>query len=246
MNMATTLFAECLEQKVKFLQEKEEEYEKVKRKLNITVENGLIYKNDRKENEILILRAENSNLKKTLEKKEEEIKELKIREENLTKEVQKFLVTKKTSSMSSNSNINININDLSHSNWIIKTNTNVTHKPEDGNTSPDSKGIQKISTSNSKRNVFLSPSCKSKSQGTNNIKKVNKKKYTLSYIKDVGLRNIAIPKGMNTIKSFLISQNSNIITTSTNHKAQSARIKNRKASNHIKSFSSSLSSKSIK
>ena len=65
-----------LENNMDILLKKEKEYRLVKEKTGILVENGVIVHNDRKENEIFILRTENSNLKNVIKEKEEKIKEL--------------------------------------------------------------------------------------------------------------------------------------------------------------------------
>ena len=65
-----------LENNIDILLKKEKEYRLVKEKTGILVENGVIVHNDRKENEIFILRTENSNLKNVIKEKEEKIKEL--------------------------------------------------------------------------------------------------------------------------------------------------------------------------
>ena len=58
-----------LENNIDILIKKEKEYRLIKEKTGILVENGKIIHNDRKENEIFILRAENSNLKNVIKKK---------------------------------------------------------------------------------------------------------------------------------------------------------------------------------
>ena len=57
---------DTLENKIKALLIRDEEYENLKKLTNVIVENGKFIMNDRKENEILILKSENSNLKKQL------------------------------------------------------------------------------------------------------------------------------------------------------------------------------------
>ncbi len=107
-----------LENKVNFLNKKEEEYEKLKKLTHSYLDkntNKFII-NDKKENEILILRGENSNLKKIIEKLENEIK-YKNEEINNLKD-------KNNSLLHSNSNININFNDISHSNLYFNQNNN--------------------------------------------------------------------------------------------------------------------------
>ncbi len=57
---------DTLENKVKVLLIRDEEYENLKKLTNRIVEIGKFIMNDRKENEVLILKSENSNLKKQL------------------------------------------------------------------------------------------------------------------------------------------------------------------------------------
>ena len=71
-----------LENKVEILLKKEKEYILVKEKTGIVVENGAIIYNDRKENEIFILRKENSTLKNVINNHEKEIEKLKQKFKN--------------------------------------------------------------------------------------------------------------------------------------------------------------------
>ena len=66
-----------LENNIDILLRKEKEYRLVKEKTGVLVENGVVIHNDRKEHEIFILRAENSNLKNVIKKKKKKIEELK-------------------------------------------------------------------------------------------------------------------------------------------------------------------------
>ena len=66
-----------LENNIEVLLRKEKEYRLVKEKTGIYVENGAIIYNDRKENEIFILRKENSTLKNVITNTEKELNELK-------------------------------------------------------------------------------------------------------------------------------------------------------------------------
>ena len=126
---------DTLENKIKVLLIRDEEYENLKKLTNVIVENGKFIMNDRKENEILILKSENSNLKKAIIKYEIELENKNKKEKELKNEIQKLINTyekqikelKKNFSSSkkekhSNSSINININDLS-SNININNNS---------------------------------------------------------------------------------------------------------------------------
>ena len=126
---------DTLENKIKVLLIRDEEYENLKKVTNVIVENGKFIINDRKENEILILKSENSNLKKAIIKYEIELENKNKKEKELKNEIKKLINTyekqikelKKNFSSSkkekhSNSSINININDLS-SNININNNS---------------------------------------------------------------------------------------------------------------------------
>ncbi len=99
----------------------EDKFEELKIKYN----NGEFLENDRKENEIEILRRENSNLKHTISKLEEDLKisdtkrkkdenrisELKYEIDKLSKKVNKLEEShKEITANSNNSSINVNIN----------------------------------------------------------------------------------------------------------------------------------------
>ena len=66
-----------LENNVEILLQKENEYKLIKEKTGILIENGEVVYNDRKDNEIFILRQENSNLKTVVNKNENELNEFK-------------------------------------------------------------------------------------------------------------------------------------------------------------------------
>ena len=63
----------------------EEEFEEMKMKLKY--EEGRFLKNDRKDNEIVILRGENTNLKQSIKNLEEKIKEFQIKIEKKDKKI---------------------------------------------------------------------------------------------------------------------------------------------------------------
>ena len=71
-----------LENNIDILLKKEKEYRLVKEKTGVVVENGTIVYNDRKENEIFILRKENSTLKNVIIKNEKELNEIKEKYKN--------------------------------------------------------------------------------------------------------------------------------------------------------------------
>lgn len=126
---------EAQEQELESYKEMEADFEEMKEKLKN--EDGKFLNNDRKDNEILILRTENCNLKTDIKKTEEEIKEnenvikvdteiingLKLNLEKLTKKIMKLEQNQKDINSSlNNSSINININNNGNpsTKWIIK------------------------------------------------------------------------------------------------------------------------------
>ena len=77
---------EALENKIIEFIKMEDEFEEMK--IKFKYEDGRFLKNDRKENEIIILKSENSNLKKNILKNEENMKRI----ENLLQEKEKIIV----------------------------------------------------------------------------------------------------------------------------------------------------------
>ena len=71
-----------LENNIDILLKKEKELRLVKEKTGVVVENGTIVYNDRKENEIFILRKENSTLKNVIIKNEKDLNEIKEKYKN--------------------------------------------------------------------------------------------------------------------------------------------------------------------
>ncbi len=123
-----------LENKIKSLEKKEEEYEQLKKITNFSNENGKFVLRDIKENENLILKKENSNLKKIIIKYEKQLEkkikreiELETIKSKLEKKLKSITYSKLTNHVHSNSNLHLNelLNDLSHSNIVpVKTGSN--------------------------------------------------------------------------------------------------------------------------
>ena len=160
LNLLYKAQKEAMENKFKILQQKNIEYEQLKKITNAVFENGEFVFYDKKENEILILRTENSNLKnelldleKKLQIKEEKYKEL-IEEFNLTKKMLQNKINDLTynkndtlDKFNSNSSI-LNLNDLSHSNLINNNNSNSEKTINILNSSIRNLKMTKINTSN--------------------------------------------------------------------------------------------------
>jgi hypothetical protein len=114
---------------------KEKEFEKLKEKIGVFYSNGKLIYNGRKDNEIMILRTENSNLKSFIENKEKDIQN-KDNEINQLKEKllllnknkkinEKKRIKNKNNSLPnindlkySYSNININFNEITHADFL--------------------------------------------------------------------------------------------------------------------------------
>ena len=127
---------DTLEMKLNAYMEMENEFEELKEK--VKYEGGKFLNNERKDNEIIILRQENSILKKEIKKykenndlyeskiksEQETITELKKQISSLSKKVTKIekenINIKQPNNHNSSINININNNGNSSSKWIIK------------------------------------------------------------------------------------------------------------------------------
>ena len=127
---------DTLEMKLNAYMEMENEFEELK--VKVKYEGGKFLNNERKDNEIIILRQENSILKKEIKKykenndlyeskiksEQETITELKKQISSLSKKVTKIekenINIKQPNNHNSSINININNNGNSSSKWIIK------------------------------------------------------------------------------------------------------------------------------
>jgi len=122
------------------LASKEKEFEKLKEATGAFYSNGQLVYTGRKDNEIMILRTENSNLKSFIEKKEKDIENkdkeiMKLKEELLLCHKSKKNEEKKKQKNDSipaindlkysYSNININFNEISHSGILKNCNSNL-------------------------------------------------------------------------------------------------------------------------
>ena len=121
---------DAMENKIEEYMEMEDEFEEMKTKLKY--EDGRFLNNDRKDNEILIIRGENSILKNEINKLEEKVKsleeevnkkELKIEEINKELKNLKNKFDEKQNEANTAPSININISNV-HSNSNINNNNN--------------------------------------------------------------------------------------------------------------------------
>ena len=106
------LLKEILEEKIVLLLQTQSEYELVKEKTGVIVCDGKVICNERKDNEIIILRTENSTLKNVINDKDNEINTINEKIKILNKEIIKLKRNK--------TNINININDINNPPSISK------------------------------------------------------------------------------------------------------------------------------
>ena len=155
---------EVLEYKIKHLTQKEKEYELLKEKTGAIFCNGKLICNERKDNEIIILRTENSLLKNEIKNIEDLLKEknniinhLNNKIIGLTQKIENFQ-KEKEEKYPSFSNINININELKNDNYkfnskgkefvntieLITSNKNINQKDNSNNKFPSSKLNRKL------------------------------------------------------------------------------------------------------
>ena len=155
---------DTLEMKVNAYTEMENEFEELKEK--VKYEGGKFLNNERKDNEIIILRQENSTLKKEIKKYKEdkEIYESKIKTgqetiaklkkdiSSLNKKMEKMekdnINIKQPNNNNSSINININNNGNSSSKWIIKQENQEISNINNNNTNKNNNTINHNSTSN--------------------------------------------------------------------------------------------------
>ena len=136
LNFQNKLQKDAMENKISDYMEMEDEFEEMKTKLKY--EDGRFLNNDRKDNEIIIIRGENSNLKKMIKKLEQQITDLnkEISEKNkLISDLEtekknlkeKLEEAKKHNDILNSHSININFNNMSGSNNknSIQQNNNV-------------------------------------------------------------------------------------------------------------------------
>ena len=111
------LINEVLENKINILNKKEKEYELLKQKTGAIICNGKVICNERKDNEIIILRTENSLLKNAIKNNEDLLKEKNEMINSLNNDILLYknqideLTKAKNGKYSSFSSINININE---------------------------------------------------------------------------------------------------------------------------------------
>ena len=180
---------DVMENKISEYMEMEEEFEEMKTKLKY--EEGRFLKNDRKDNEIIIIRGENSNLKQSIKKLEEKINELEKDKQNknkmineLQEDMKKFKVKlkdlQKQNDILNAHSINININNLSGNNTNKNANSYNTNHNNNNNNNISTPGL-------------ISPSSKEENNFSKNkmmyFQKINKKLVNNKLVKAEALNN---------------------------------------------------------
>ena len=200
------LLNEILENKIFYLNKKEKDFELLKQKTGAIICNGKVICNERKDNEIIILRTENSLLKTAIKNNEDLIKEKNDIINNLNNDILLYksqideFRKMKASDFSSFSNINININES-------KNNYN--------------KGNSKAKNSKKKINLKKNSSSSKKNKNTNNKENFQNNIYSSFQIKNQLINKINSnfsPKKNRIEKysqNFNSSKNSNLVQNKT-------------------------------
>ena len=138
INFQNKLQKDAMENKIGEYMEMEDEIEEMETKLKY--EDGRFLKNDRKDNEIYIIRGENSNLKKSITKLEQQITNLENEKEqskNIINKYEEEIIqlrkkleeAQKQNEILNSHSINININNVtgSNKNNSLNNNNNMNH-----------------------------------------------------------------------------------------------------------------------
>ena len=178
---------DSMEERIKILLIKEKEYELVKEKTGANVYNGKLIYNDHKDNEIFILKEENSKLKKLISRYEKIISDKKKIIDNLTLQISKL--KKKIQNLKTNinnkkiihvPNVSINLGDKnSHSN--INSNVNNCNIIKNTYNKKDRNHNNKIINSKSKTSHMHCLSWNRNYISTLNLSKILKNKEQITY-----------------------------------------------------------------
>ena len=184
INFQQKLQIDAMENKIEEYMEMEDEFEEMKTKLKY--EDGRFLNNDRKDNEIIIIRGENSILKNEINKLEENIKNIenenKLKDKKineLTNQLEQLInkIEKKQSETSSPPRININISNV-NSNNNINNNNNHNHNETEGIGNNNS-NIKK-NNYNNRNNINFNSNSKLFYNYVNEQISINNKKNTFS------------------------------------------------------------------
>ena len=210
------LINEVLENKISTFCKKEKEYEMLKEKTGAIICNGKVICNERKDNEIIILRTENSLLKSTIANNEDLIKEKTDLIDNLNKEIMSYktkikgfdIINEGDMEYPSFPNINTSINEAKQYNTKRKANKPIVNSIKFRTSAKKSNIEQKAfnyNKKNSSNNIY--------STYQNNSKLLNKPKNLIKnkdeYLKFNKLNNIS--KNTNKYETIDSSKTNNSI-----------------------------------
>ena len=212
---------DSLEMKIRGYMEIEEEYEELKEK--VKYENGKFLNNDRKDNEIIILRRENSNLKKEINKIEEKnknfekkynddqdtIKGLKFKITQLNKKIEEMKeelnnIKIKENNIVETNNDGLNLNNININKSIIEHYNKTLEKNSFDKTNINSNhGLTNYQSPSYKFNYELNKSNQIKSLNTNTTDNINNKLIisTFNKIYNNNNKNLIAPIRNNKIQN---------------------------------------------
>ena len=183
INFQQKLQIDAMENKIEEYMEMEDEFEEMKTKLKY--EDGRFLNNDRKDNEIIIIRGENSILKTEINKLEERIKTIEkenTEKENMINDLNKQIellknkIEEKQNEANTPPSININISNVNSNEHINHNNNNET---EEGGSGLGSSNIKK-NAYNRNSNNNLNSNTKFFYNYVNEQISINNKKNTFS------------------------------------------------------------------
>ena len=183
INFQQKLQIDAMENKIEEYMEMEDEFEEMKTKLKY--EDGRFLNNDRKDNEIIIIRGENSILKTEINKLEERIKTIEkenSEKENMINDLNKQIellknkIEEKQNEANTPPSININISNVNSNEHINHNNNNET---EEGGSGLGSSNIKK-NAYNRNSNNNLNSNTKFFYNYVNEQISINNKKNTFS------------------------------------------------------------------
>ena len=205
------ILRDTLEYKIEEYMEMEEEFEEMKTKLKY--EDGKFLENDRKDNEIIIVRQENTNLKKSIENLEKEINDKKKDLFNLNNKYKNL--EKKLEETQKDLNLFSNI-DLSNSNIYNNANSSFKiNKKKSNNILINNQNSNNNSGQTSKNSFFLCKNNINEIKGINDFKIFNLKSTKPSNYKNKHIHEL-FTKNKNTddinIKEYYSNKNPNSLS----------------------------------
>ena len=263
------LINEVLENKISTFCKKEKEYEMLKEKTGAIICNGKVICNERKDNEIIILRTENSLLKSTIANNEDLIKEKTDLIDNLNKEIMSYKtkikgfdkINEGDMEYPSFTNTNISINETNQYNIKRKANkpiansikfrtsakkSNIEQKAFNYNKKKSSNNIYSAYQNNSKllnkpKNLIKNKDEYLKFNKHNNISKNTNKYETIDSSKtNNSIKYISVNKSLMSPRNNIKSKNND------KYKQKSRQMNKTKKNNFINSNNNSNLNNSIK